>query len=140
MCDCRYISPDDCFGRRCRLLSTISTCNPPELKHSAPYQMVHTYTVCTMTWSMYSSSTCCLLLLYVVDCTVYNIQQYSRHHVLLLYMVHCHCAGQMNDCTKYAHTATHLILSQGPFLTLGVPMQCKDGAISAPSPPVRMEW
>ena len=59
--------------------------------------------------------------LYDAQSTTYSSS--IRQHVQLLYMVHCHCEGQMNVCSKYADTATHLILSQGPFLTLGVPMQ-----------------
>ena len=32
--------------------------------------------------------------------------------ITLLYMIHCHCEGHLNVCTKYADTATHLLLSQ----------------------------
>ena len=87
---------------------------------------------------MYSSGLICLLLLYVVDCT--SDSQLRTAVVVLLNTVHCHTAGQMNDCTKNMQIQPPTYSTQNSAPSQHQKFQCKDRASSAPSPPVRMEW
>ena len=84
---------------------------------------------------MYSSGLICLLLLYLGDCT--SDSQLRTAVVLLLNTVHCHSAGQMIDCTRnmQIQPPTYSTHNSAPSS-----QHQKDGASSAPSPPVRMEW
>ena len=75
-------------------------------------------------------STCCLPLLYVIDCTVYIRHTLQTiQHVQLLYMVHCHCEGQMNGCAKIQPVTTHLLLSQLPLPSIGSPTARMEQAV-----------
>ena len=115
-----FISPDDRFGRLRCLLSPISTFNSPADR---------TQTQCTL-----PNRCCTLISILYVHCVQYMLPStaecnrlYIRHtlqtiqHVQLLYMVHCHCEGQMNGCAKIQPVTTHLLLSQLPLPSIGSP-------------------